>query len=82
MKDSPISKLSITKTGHRPTQDKKIVDTLPVLYADKNYQGLNDVIWNGIILVEADFTPQYLGADQWSTTHHAEVITIKHSKRQ
>ena len=37
MKDSPISKLIITKTGHRSTQYKKIVDTLPVLCVDKNY---------------------------------------------
>ena len=31
MKVGPISKLIITKTGHRPTQYKKIIDTLPVL---------------------------------------------------
>ena len=37
MKDGPISKLLITKTGHRPTQFKKITDTLPVLCADKNF---------------------------------------------
>ena len=62
MKDSPISKLIITETRHRPTQYKKVIDTLPVLCADKNYQGLDDIIWNGInLLVEADFTPQYSG---------------------
>ena len=43
MKDGPISKLIITKTGSRPTQYKKIIDTLPVLCADKNYQGLDEV---------------------------------------
>ena len=37
IKDSPISKLLITKSGHRPTHFKKITDTLPVLYADKNF---------------------------------------------
>ena len=31
MKDGPISKLLITETRHRPTQCKKIVDTLPVI---------------------------------------------------
>ena len=41
MKDGPILKLIITKTGHQPTQYKKIVDTLPVLCADKNYQRCN-----------------------------------------
>ena len=44
MKNSPISKLLITKTGHRPTQFKKITDTLPVLCADKNFQGLDEVL--------------------------------------
>ena len=37
MKDGPISKLLITKIGHRPTQFKKIIDTLPVLCADNNF---------------------------------------------
>ena len=37
MKDNSISKLLITKIGHRPTQYKKIVDTLPILCADKNF---------------------------------------------
>ena len=64
IKDGPISKLLITETGHRATQYKKVVDTLPVLCADKNYQGIDDVIWNGIDLVEADFTPIYPNANQ------------------
>ena len=67
MKDGPISKLLITKTGQRPTQYKKIVDTLLVLLADKNYQGLNDVIWNGIDQVKTYFMPTYLDATRWST---------------
>ena len=63
MKDSPISKLIITKTGHLPTQYKKIIDTLPVLGVDMNYQGINDVIWNKTNLVEADFTLTYQDAN-------------------
>jgi len=43
MKDGPISKLLITKIGHRSTQFKNIPDTLPVLCADKNFQGLDEV---------------------------------------
>ena len=35
MKEGPIFKLLITKTGHRTTQFKKITDTIPVLFADK-----------------------------------------------
>ena len=37
MKDGPISKLLIIKTGHTPTQYKEITDTLPILCADKNF---------------------------------------------
>ena len=59
MKDGPILKLLIIKTGHRPTQFKRITDTLPVLCADKNFQGLNEVIWTDTNLVEADFMPPY-----------------------
>ena len=76
MKDGPISKLIITETGNRPTQYKKIINTLPVLCSDKNYQGLDDVIWNGINLVEADFTPLYPDTDLWFTTHHVEIKTV------
>ena len=35
MKDDPLSKLTITETGHRPSQFKKICDALPVFCADK-----------------------------------------------
>ena len=43
MKDGPIFKLSIIETGHRPTQFKKITESLPVLCVDKNFQGLDEV---------------------------------------
>ena len=76
MKDGPISKLIIPEPRHRPTQYKKIVDTLPVLYADKNYQGIDNVIRTGTNLVEMDFMPTYPDADQWSTTHHVEIETV------
>ena len=58
MKDGPISKLLITKTGHRSTQYKKIVNTLPVLCVDKNFQGLDEVIQIGHDLVERDLSTQ------------------------
>ena len=44
MKDGQISKLLITETGHRPTQFKKINDTLPVLCMNKHFQGLNEAL--------------------------------------
>ena len=59
MKDGPISKLLIAETWHWPTQYKKIVDTLPVLCANKNYQGIDDIIWTWNNLVETDFMSSY-----------------------
>ena len=75
MKDGQISKLLIT-TGHRPTQFKEITDTLPVLWADKNFQDLNEVLQTGTNLDERDFMPPFLYANQWSTTHHVQVSTV------
>ena len=74
MKDGPISKLSITKTGHRPTQFKKITDTLPVLCIDKNFQGLDEVLRTNTNLDEGDFMPFYLDANQGSTTYHVKLV--------
>ena len=59
MKDGPISTLIITKIGHQPNYYKKIVNTLPVLCPDTNYQGLNEVVQTGNNLVEADYIPLY-----------------------
>ena len=70
MKESPLSKLTITKTGHRLTQFKKIRDTLFVFCADKNYGILNEVLCTGRDKVENDFMLVYPDANQWSTTHH------------
>ena len=77
MKDSLISKLIIIESGHRPTQYKKVIDSLPILCKDKNYQGLDDVIWNEINLLEEDFTPQYTNSDQLSITRHVEMVNVK-----
>ena len=76
MKDGPISKLTITKTGYRPSQFKKISDTLPLLCADKNFQDLDEVLQTGRDLVTTYFMPNYLNATQWSTIHHVQVSII------
>ena len=80
MKDGPISKLIITKTRHRATQYKKIIDTLPILCATKNYQGIADVIQNRINLVEADFTPIYPNTNLWLKTYKKEIISVNPAK--
>ena len=74
MKDGPIFELTITKTGHRPSQFKKIYDALPVFCTDKNYGGLNEVLHTRRDKVENDFMPAYPDANLWSntlnTSHH------------
>jgi len=52
MKVGCISKLTITGTGHRAIQYKKIIDTLPVLCVDKNYRCIDDVLCTGTNLVK------------------------------
>ena len=76
MKDGPTSKLTITETGHRPSQFKKISDTLSVLYADKNYHGFDEVLCTRLDPVKDDFMPDYPDANQWSTTHHIQVSIV------
>ena len=76
MKQGPVYKLAITKTGHRLTQFKKITDALPVLCADTNFQGLNEVLWTGRDLVKTDFMLTYPHTTQWSTTHHVQISIV------
>ena len=76
MKDGLLSKLKITKTGHRPSQFKKICDVLPVFCADKNYRDLNEVLCTGRDKVKDDFIPAYPNANLWSTTHHVQIVTV------
>ena len=70
MKDGPISELTVTVTGHRPSQFKKIHDALPVFCADKNYGCLDEVLHTGCDQVGDDFIPAYPNANLWSNTHH------------
>ena len=68
MKDSPISKLTITRTGHWATQYKNVIDTLPVLFPDKNYHRKD--------LVKVDFTPTYPDTNLWSNIYNVEITTV------
>ena len=76
MKDGLISELTITDTGHRPSQFEKFYDAFPVFCADKNYGGLDEVLRTGRDKVKNDFMPAYPNANQWSTTHHIQVVTV------
>ena len=64
MKDGLISKLTITKTGYRPSQFKKIRDALPVYCADKNYGDLDEVLRIKSDKVKDDFKLAYSDANQ------------------
>ena len=76
MKDGLISELTITETGHRLSQFKKLYYALPVFCADKNYGGLNGVLRTGHYQVRGDFIPAYPNATLWSHTHQIQVATV------
>ena len=76
MKDCPLSKLTITKTGHRPSQFRKIYNALPIFCADKNYQGLDEVLRTRRDKVKDDFMPAYPNANLWSTTHQVKITSV------
>ena len=75
MKNGPISKLTITKTGHKSSRFKKISDVHSILCADKNFRGLDKVLCTGRDPVEDDFMPPYPGANLQSITYHVQVST-------
>ena len=76
MKDGSICKLTITKTGHRASQFKKIGDALPVFCADKNNSGLDEVLRTGYDKVKDDLMPAYPDANRWSSTHHIQIAIV------
>ena len=76
MKDGPFSKLTITKGGQQATQYKKILDALPVFFANKGYKFIDDIVQTNIKQVRPAFMPAYPLASQWSNTYHVQVETV------
>ena len=76
LKDDCLSKVTITKSGHQATQYKKIIDTSPVLCADKNFRYIDDIICTGTKLLEAAFLPVYPDLRLWSETYHVNIETV------
>ena len=76
IKDGLLSNLTINETGYRPSQFKKICNALPVFYADKNYQSLDEVLSTKRDKVKDGFMPDYPDATQWSTIHHVQIVTV------
>ena len=71
-----FSKLTITESSNRATQYKKIVDALPVYFADKGYQYVNNIICKNTKLLGAGFEELYPDSDLWSTKFHIEIDTV------
>ena len=76
MKDGPLSKLTITKSGQQATQYKKIIDALPVFCADKGYRFIDDVIQTNTELLQAAFLPTYPDPALWSSTYHVQINVV------
>ena len=47
-----------------------------MLWVDKNYPGLDEVLCTGLDPVEDDFMSDYLDVNLWSTTHHVQVSIV------
>ena len=81
MKDSPISKLTITEAGQQATQFKKIIDALPVFCADKGYRFIDEIICTNKELEEKVFMPTYPDPKRWSKKYHVQVATVDASAK-
>ena len=76
MRDSSLSKLTITEGGQPVTQYKKIIDAPPVFCADKGYKFIGNVIWTNTELLEVAFLPTYPTVTLWSYTYHVQVDVV------
>ena len=83
MKDGCLSKLTITKSGYRATQFKKIIDALPVFCADKNYRYLDDVICTRIELNYLKLLSyRHIRTQDYGQAHTMEILTLSTQMRQ
>ena len=76
MKDGPISELTITEIGHRPSQFKKLYDALLVFCTDNNYGDLDEVLRTGHDQIKGDFMPAYPDAALWSHIYQIQVAIV------
>ena len=76
LKDSFLSNLTITKSGHWLTQLKKILDVLPGHCQDNNYKYINGIIITNTEPTQAHFLFVYLVRTQGSSTHHVNPGSV------
>ena len=67
MKDGCLNKLIIIEYSHQATQYKKILDVLVVLYADKGYKHVDNVICKNEELDKVKHLPVYPDATELPT---------------
>ena len=65
MKDSCLSKLTITESANRAIQYKKVIDALQVYCVDKVYRYIDNIICKDTELLESAFLPAYPVATKW-----------------
>ena len=76
MKDGCHSKLTITKSGHRATQIKKILHALPGFFKDKNYKYIDDIISTNTKPTQVYFLLVYPVRTQRSSMHHVNLGSV------
>ena len=75
LKDGCFSKLAIIKSGHQATQYKKIIDALPVLYADMMYKYIDGTIHMRTKLFGTAFLQVYPDPRLYSDTYYVNIET-------
>ena len=72
MKDSCI----ITECSHQATQFKKIHNVLSVLYTDKGFKHVNNIIHKNKELDKVKHFPVYPDASKWLRELNVEINTV------
>ena len=76
LKDGCLYKLTITEDSHQATQLKKIRDALPILYVNKSYKYIEDVICNNKELIKANHMPTYPDHTRWLNLIMSELTRL------
>ena len=76
MKEGCLHKLTITECSHQATQFKEIHNILPVLYADKGFKFVDNVICTNKGLIKTNHLQAYLDETLWSTIVNVKINTV------
>lgn len=81
LQDSCFKGIVITdNTNNRPTQFKKLMDALPTYCADKDYEGLIEILCDRKDWDDKTFFSKKPNSSQWSEKRKVKVAMDEHDK--